>query len=74
MNHTIVCRACGWRGPDERLLVAPNPFYDPLLARPVILGCPECKEVHALIKDATDGSKSIDLNRPFLVSSNRYEP
>jgi hypothetical protein len=41
MRTKLVCCNCGWRGSEETLLRAANPFD----ATDTVRGCPECKGV-----------------------------
>lgn len=44
------CDECGWRGTDDQVLRAPNPF-DP---EDTLYGCPDCKQVECLRRACDD--------------------
>lgn len=64
------CKVCGWIGPREALLEAPNPF-DPAQK---ITGCPDCKDVEQFDRmcDAEHCASPSSIGAPWKDGVYRF--
>ena len=46
MEDKCICRECGWKGTEDKLLSALNPFD----TEDTILGCPDCKSIESCVR------------------------
>lgn len=54
----VRCVECGWRGHENEMLLAPNPFD----ATDTVAGCPKCKSVDSLVSVCDEVGCDKDVN------------